>query len=821
VVLGIASRPGKWSLFEGGKCRPLLACLEGARVLEPHSVTRCDVYGVRVAQRQRGLTLLLLAIAAIWLIAASRWIVTDAVVPWDAKNQFYAFFRFLAATIHAGQAPFWNPYHYGGHPSVADPQSLIFAPPFVLWALFDAAPSIRSFDLIVYAHLLAGGLAIGVLGWRAGWPWPASVLAAVIFMFGGPASGRLQHSGIILSYGLFPVALLLMLVALQSRSMLAAVAFAVVTAVLALGRNHEALLLCFVLAAVLVAEIVRAPDRGCYVRDRSRVLATMAAVSAALVAVPLLLTVQFAALSNRPEVPLEKAFEASLYPANLASLAVANVLGSLETTQIYWGPNHDTLPAVGATDRSFNYLFVGAASTIVVLWFGLAGGWLMRRGNRLLTVVAALALLYALGRYTPVYALMFKLVPGVDLFRRPIDATFVLVGVFALLAGQLLADYVREGVPRVAATRLAAVAGLALGVVIWAILFSEKSNRGWSSMAEALKVAPLVVLLIVVLARAGSAQARLGAAACVAVVATGELVWCNAASSLNAEPPGYYAVLQQPVGVEAQALSVLERDIKDRHRQGDRPRVEIVGVSGSWQNLAMARGLEATNGYNPLRIGTYDRLVSPGETTHLVDQRLFPASFDNYDCALARELGLEYVVLGRPIEEVSHLARRPVTDVLLAGPKVWIYRLRGAEPRVKFVNRVLVADTDASANAGQFRFNPAGDTAIIDDDTAPLRLFWPMTGLRDLAQTRILSWRPDRVEIEVQNRQHGILILHEAFYPGWVAEVDGERTPILRANVLFRGVELGEGQHTVVFRYAPFSLDNLRAAMLGLLSRLR
>ena len=39
--------------------------------------------------------------------------------------------------------------------------------------------------------------------------------------------------------------------------------------------------------------------------------------------------------------------------------------------------------------------------------------------------------------------------------------------------------------------------------------------------------------------------------------------------------------------------------------------MEVVGVSGPWQNLAMTRGLEATNGYNPLRIGWYDRLVSP------------------------------------------------------------------------------------------------------------------------------------------------------------------------------------------------------------------
>jgi len=62
----------------------------------------------------------------VWVGAVSRWIVKDAVVPWDSKNQFYAFFRFLSATLRAGDWPFWNPYHYGGHPSVADPQSLVF-----------------------------------------------------------------------------------------------------------------------------------------------------------------------------------------------------------------------------------------------------------------------------------------------------------------------------------------------------------------------------------------------------------------------------------------------------------------------------------------------------------------------------------------------------------------------------------------------------------------------------------------------------------------------------------------------------------------------
>ena len=215
--------------------------------------------GFRVSKNHPAFTALAAScaiIVALWLIAVWRWIATDSVVPWDSKNQSYAFFRFIATSLHSGAMPFWNPYHYGGHPSVADPQSLIFAPAFFIWAWFDPDPSIRAFDILVYAHLLAGALAIAVIGWRAEWPVAACVLAACIFMFGGAASGRLQHTGMILSYGLFPVALLFLQLALSRRSIVFGLMFAVVAAALALGRNQVAMLLCFVLIAVAIAEIV-------------------------------------------------------------------------------------------------------------------------------------------------------------------------------------------------------------------------------------------------------------------------------------------------------------------------------------------------------------------------------------------------------------------------------------------------------------------------------------------------------------------------------------------------------------------------------------
>jgi hypothetical protein len=333
-----------------------------------------------------------------------------------------------------------------------------------------------------------------------------------------------------------------------------------------------------------------------------------------------------------------------------------------------------------------------------------------------------------------------------------------------------------------------------------------------------LKAVPVVLLAIAVLAGARSPRGRAAAATVVAATAAAELVWWNAASSLNAEGPAYYSVLQQQAkGEDTGVLAVLQREVEARRREGERPRVEVVGVSGPWQNLAMTQGIEAINGYNPLRIASYDRLVSPGETTYVVDQRLFPSSFDSYDCALARELGLEYVVLGQPIEKVPHLARKPVADVLLAGPRAWVYRLMDPEPRVKLITRIVVADADALVKAGQFHVNPAAETALIDEDTAPLRSQWPMLPRRGGNYAQIVAWRPDRVDVEVDSVEPGVLVLHDAFYPGWFVEVDGKPARMLRANVLFRAVEVSEGRHRVVFTYAPFSLANLWNALVGVL----
>jgi preprotein translocase subunit Sss1 len=768
---------------------------------------------------RRDLWIGLAAVVLVWLVAWLQWSLFDLVVPWDSKNQFYAFFRFMAGAIHDGSTPFWNPYHYAGHPSVADPQSLIFNPPFLIWAFFQREPSLLAFDLAIYAHLLVGGLAIVVHGRRFGWPVAASVLAACIFMLGGVVSSRMNHTGIIIAFGLFPLAWLLLDVALERRSHLAAIGFALVAAQIALGRTQTPMLLCAVLALIAIRNIVVQPQPLRFLLSRATVILTMGFVGFAVLIVPLLLTAQFAAFSNRPDIEIENALSSSLFPPNIANFIAPNVLGSLNPSEIGdWGPSHGTRPGIDSTDRSFNYMFMGSLTALLILWHGLAGGRIVASGRRMIAFVALAGLAYALGRYTPVFPFLFEHVGAIRQFRRPVGGLFLLVLAFAYLAGWLVSDYVRRGLPKAPRWALALVGLLVLGVIGWAIQFSGRSGKSLQATVEVLKVLPIYAglgLLLVV--AAASARARLVAASIAVAFTAGELVWRNAASSMNAEPRAYYAALERPDGETAEILAVLRREIAARTTGAHRPRVEVVGLGGPWQNAAMIYGLEATNGYNPLRIGAYDRLVSPGESPYVVQHRLFPASFPGYDSDLARVLGLEYVVLDRPIELMPNLARWRTRDMLVAGPKVWIYRLPSVAPRVALAGTVRIADADMFIDGGRYPTGLGSSEVMVDDDD-DLRQTYAQIA-RQPGRAEIVSWRPDRIEIAVETSVNTVLTLHESWYPGWEVEVDGERRPLLRTDVLFRGVEVPAGARRVVFTFRPLSLENLTAALNGVLGR--
>ncbi len=70
----------------------------------------------------------------------------------------------------------------------------------------------------------------------------------------------------------------------------------------------------------------------------------------------------------------------------------------------------------------------------------------------------------------------------------------------------------------------------------------------------------------------------------------------------------------------------------------------------------------------------------------------------------------------------------------------------------------------------------------------------------------LTRYEPEEISIIVSADAPGYLVLFDTFYPGWEATVDGQPTPILRANLMFRAVSVMPGEHRVEFRYQPISL---------------
>jgi hypothetical protein len=788
-------------------------------------------------------------------LALASWLASGAVVPWDSKNHFYAMFRFLGDALRNGESPLWNPYHFGGHPAIADPQSLIFTPSMMLFALIAPNASMQLFDAVILAHLLAGGICILGLSRRWGWHPLSAVLTAMLFMLGGAASSRLQHTGIIISYSFFPAALWALDATLERRSWRCALVFGLCASLLALGRDQVSFLLCASLIGYFVCAGVQSRTAFAYFRARAGVLALSAFVILAVMIVPVLLTMQFLADSNRPDFPFGVAAAGSLAPVNLITLLVPNFFGSLDHIYDYWGPDNHTMPLADYTDRAVDYLFAGTLPFLLIAWHGFAAGRLFARRVRFFLILLLLASFYALGRYTPFFAFAFDWIPGVSLYRRPADATFVINIAISFAAGYLLHRYIGQDLPKLFRARqrwpaliIAGAATLALAALIGSgFAFSLQEGRLVSSLAALAAAVMIAVCGATLLIFLRSPRNRVRAASLLVLLSAAEILWRNAASPLNAEPLERYSVYAGMKPAEAAGIEILRKEITAETRDGNRPRIEMLGLKGPWQNSSMVLKFENTLGYNPLRIDDYDRAVGTGQDAEELAYRHYPGTFRGYNSRLAALLGLEYLVLDRPLTALPPDIPRPKGEILYASRGMYIYKLGKATPRAYFASVLKpVDDEDVLDEHVLPGFDPAREVLIDKASMADLHAdsylqsaggqraqaaslsqaqrinespsLAPDGGLPE-PHVSIVKYENTLVEIDIDAPRAGIAVLHDLFYPGWEAFVDGKSQKILRANILFRGVEVPAGHHKVTFSFRPLSLTNLEAAAASILHR--
>jgi hypothetical protein len=71
---------------------------------------------------------------------------------------------------------------------------------------------------------------------------------------------------------------------------------------------------------------------------------------------------------------------------------------------------------------------------------------------------------------------------------------------------------------------------------------------------------------------------------------------------------------------------------------------------------------------------------------------------------------------------------------------------------------------------------------------------------------RILERTPERWVLATEATAERLLVLTQAYFPGWQATVDGVATPLVRADYMFQGLYVPAGAHRVEIAYQPRSL---------------
>ncbi len=744
----------------------------------------------------------LLILVLSWAALISPWLTGMNTIPYDAKAHFQAQIQFLAQAIHNGDTPFWTPNVFGGSPQIADPQSMIFSPTILL-ALFNSNPSFMAVDLMMFTYILVGAIGIMLFFKDRGWHSTGAIVAALGFGFGASASSRIQHFGQIHSLGLFALTLWLLARSLQRRSVFWGILSGLMAGLMVVEPDQVAFLGVIFLGGYVIYELLSAPNiKSAFLGSIKPLMA--GSISAALLAgIPIILTYLFVESSNRPMIEFSKVIGGSLHPASFLTMIVGDFYGAIDQTVNYWGPGSQSWADKNMyLAQNMGQLYIGALPITALLAFGLFTGDILRREIRYFTIALVVSIIYAIGRFTPIFYLFYEYVPGVDLFRRPADATFM-IGVFTGILGgycvhrQATAQYKINYKPIFIG--IAALLFL-LGLCLWLSI-----NQG--HFLEAIKPLKLSAFFIItallglLFMRNRTAKLHpLLMSALAAIFMCADMSINQGPNESTALPPKQFEALD-PKGAN-ETVQFIKAQLRKNARPDRRDRIEIVGLGFHWPNVALVQGFESTLGYNPLRNAEFAKATGASDTVVVPKDREFTPLFPSYRSLMADMLGLRLIICGIPIEQVDNTLKS--RDLILLGrtKEGYVYENPRALPRVMFASNYQIADFDELQKTGQWpQFNPR-QTVLLE--AAPDGIATQNTKLAN-AQATIVEYRNGRIEITSTSDQAGFLVLNDSYHPWWYVSVDDAPAEMLKANVIFRAVAVPAGKHKIVFEFRPLT----------------
>jgi hypothetical protein len=499
----------------------------------------------------------------------------------------------------------------------------------------------------------------------------------------------------------------------------------------------------------------------------------MVLVGLGLAAVQLLPMVEFVQHSVRQAAPsYEFASRFSWPPGYLLTLLVPDFFGEPVRTG-YWGD--------GLYDEFV--LYIGVLPVLLTL----IGLRLRHRLSPFLFALGLGALMLAFGHYGSLHRLFYRFVPLFALTRAPARAGFLFTLAGAAVCGltvtalqSLSGDGDGERARLLEPITRPLVLVVAGGAAVWMVAGFAAFAWGRESISgagrlwhQANQVALFLVWFLLsaglLMAWRGGLTRRAGLGGLALSLVLLDL-WAFG-GLINPAPVPESAYWRKVSGVvtDPQDARVLPWNLNDYY-----------------QNGGMAFGLSSVFGYDPLVLQRYETFIE---------------SWPDYRARTYDLLNARYLITTAPLEQSDEAGG---LRLVLDEPDVYVYERPNVLPRAWVVSQIEVFDDEAMLARIHAPDLDLRTTALLDTAVAceGLGMALPSTkdGRKDQAQ--IVGYGGSRIELQVQS-EGGLLVLSEVDYPGWQATVDGEPTPVLRADYVLRAACVPAGVHQVVFTYYP------------------
>ena len=712
----------------------------------------------------------------------------------DLHVDWYPRIAALLRCLHAGAWPLWDPGLGFGQPLIADPSLQALYPP--TW-LALALPWGTAYTAFVLVNLLVAALGTKRLAARLGAGRAGAWTAGLAFALSGPMQSSVNLWTHFAGAATMPWVLLAFDTAARRPAIGPTLGLAVALAVQLLAGSPDVCAITYALAlALVVARLVatrsirrRGGRPGLGLRLAG--LAAGMALAGALTCVVWWPTAEAVLGSSRRALPEEVRTAWSVPPLGLSRIAVP-----LDPARVPFDPGRWTR----LYDRPVQPLLYSLYLGVPTLGLAFASLFARRRRGRALALAAAVALVvaFAMGPHAPLYNPLSAMFPPLRALRFPSKAMLPAALVVAVLAGL--------GVRALssARARLASAAVVLLG----------SAAIGLAATRLAVPMAPslwLGLAFAAVLAVHGARLAPRLATAALVVLAACDLLMAH--RDMNATLPAALLVERPAV------LSFLHTEDGSRVHVWDystEPEASqrLLGTSDPYQPVGAPSGLDS----RVLAFAAQRQLLAPLtanffglETSYDFDRRgLAPRAMNDLTYFLdhvqgtavhARLLRLgavaRVVALHEPGERERELRLARVLPSLAPEP-LRVFEVKDPLPRARLVGRTRIADGEAAFRAlSEPAFDPGVEALVASGEPLGTEAFQ--------GSLIWLERRPDRQRLETTSSGPGLLVLADAYDPGWRASLDGAPVPVLRTNVAFRGVAVPEGRHSVDLVYRPRS----------------